>query len=117
MLRPARPTLHPRGVYTSVDAGVDRGYRERPCLLAEDLRARGQVFVDLTDDQTMDDAWWYWLIDKFRLPIRLGASTWTPRSGWMIERGLVRITTMDALEVGYSARTAGPTRDRCSAPR
>lgn len=46
-----------------------------------------------------------WLIDKSAL-VRLGASpdatTWADR----IERGLVRITTVTLLEVGYSARNA-----------
>jgi predicted nucleic acid-binding protein len=47
-----------------------------------------------------------WLIDKSAL-VRLGASPdvcdWASR----IQRGLVRITTVTRLEVGYSART-GP---------
>jgi predicted nucleic acid-binding protein len=46
-----------------------------------------------------------WLIDKSAL-VRLGespdAGDWASR----IERGLVRITTVTRLEVGYSARTA-----------
>lgn len=46
-----------------------------------------------------------WLIDKSAL-VRLGASseveTWASR----IERGLVRISTVTLLEVGYSARDA-----------
>jgi predicted nucleic acid-binding protein len=45
-----------------------------------------------------------WLIDKSAL-VRLGASpdaaSWASR----IERGLVRITTVTRLEVGYSARS------------
>jgi len=47
-----------------------------------------------------------WLIDKSAL-VRLGVSpdsaTWAER----IERGLVRVTTVTRLEVGYSARS-GP---------
>lgn len=46
-----------------------------------------------------------WLIDKSAL-VRLGSSRdwaeWNP----LIERGLVRITTVTLLEVGYSARSA-----------
>jgi hypothetical protein len=49
------------------------------------------------------------LIDKSAL-VRLGASPdvecWAER----IERGLVRITTVPLLEVGYSARDAGELR-------
>lgn len=55
-----------------------------------------------------------WLIDKsalVRLPASADSSTWAAR----IERGLVRITTITRLEVGYSARSgidlrAGMTR-------
>ncbi len=47
-----------------------------------------------------------WLIDKSAL-VRLGASpeaaVWAER----IERGVVRITTVTLLEIGYSARDAG----------
>lgn len=50
-----------------------------------------------------------WLVDKSAL-VRLGNSRdavdWASR----IERGLVRITTMTRLEVGYSARTAAEAR-------
>jgi predicted nucleic acid-binding protein len=50
-----------------------------------------------------------WLIDKSAL-VRLGASadagTWAER----IERGLVRISTVTLLEVGYSARSAAEVR-------
>jgi predicted nucleic acid-binding protein len=56
-----------------------------------------------------------WLIDKSAL-VRLGnspdAATWAGR----IERGLVRITTMTRLEVGYSARTAGEARSVFATP-
>jgi predicted nucleic acid-binding protein len=51
----------------------------------------------------------HWLIDKSALA-RLGASpdadTWANR----IERGLVHITTVTRLEVGYSARSASDLR-------
>lgn len=51
-----------------------------------------------------------WLIDKSAL-VRLGASpdaaTWASR----IERGLVRITSVTRLEVGFSARTAADLRE------
>ena len=46
-----------------------------------------------------------WLIDKsayVRLPSSLNAEEWTSR----IERGLVRITTLTQLEIGFSARSA-----------
>ena len=50
-----------------------------------------------------------WLIDKSAL-VRLGdspdAAEWANR----IERGLVRITTVTRLEVGYSARSAAQAR-------
>ncbi|MCW2529591.1 MAG: hypothetical protein JWM76_4451 [Pseudonocardiales bacterium] len=50
-----------------------------------------------------------WIIDKSAL-VRLAdspdAATWANR----IERGLVRITTVTRLEVGYSARTGGQAR-------
>jgi predicted nucleic acid-binding protein len=50
-----------------------------------------------------------WLIDKSAL-VRLGdspdAGDWADR----ITRGLVRITTVTRLEVGYSARTGGQAR-------
>jgi predicted nucleic acid-binding protein len=50
-----------------------------------------------------------WLIDKSAL-VRLGSSpdaaTWASR----IERGLIRITTVTRLEVGYSARSAADLR-------
>jgi predicted nucleic acid-binding protein len=50
-----------------------------------------------------------WLIDKSAL-VRLGASAdaddWADR----IERGLVRITSVTVLEVGYSARSGGDLR-------
>lgn len=50
-----------------------------------------------------------WLIDKSAL-VRLGASpdatTWAER----IQRGLVRVTTVTRLEVGYSARSAADLR-------
>jgi predicted nucleic acid-binding protein len=50
-----------------------------------------------------------WLIDKSAL-VRLGAST--DAAGWAdrIERGLVRITTVTRLEVGYSARSGRDLR-------
>ena len=56
-----------------------------------------------------------WLIDKSAL-VRLAASpdaeTWADR----IERGLVRITTVTRLEVGYSARTAPDLRSGLRRP-
>lgn len=56
-----------------------------------------------------------WLIDKSAI-VRLGSSpdaaVWADR----IERGLVRITTMTRLEVGYSARTAAEARSVFDTP-
>jgi predicted nucleic acid-binding protein len=46
-----------------------------------------------------------WLIDKSAL-VRLGASTAAAAWAERIQRGLVRITTVTLLEVGYSARNA-----------
>ena len=50
-----------------------------------------------------------WLIDKSAL-VRLGSSP--DADGWAsrIERGLVRITTVTRLEVGYSARSGADLR-------
>jgi hypothetical protein len=50
-----------------------------------------------------------WLIDKSAL-VRLGTSP--DADGWAsrIERGLVRITTVTRLEVGYSARSGADLR-------
>jgi predicted nucleic acid-binding protein len=50
-----------------------------------------------------------WLIDKsaiVRLAISSDAATWADR----IERGLVRMTTVTRLEVGFSARSADHLR-------
>lgn len=45
-----------------------------------------------------------WLIDKSAL-VRLGHSTIAAEWATRIERGVVRITTLTRLEVGYSARS------------
>jgi predicted nucleic acid-binding protein len=50
-----------------------------------------------------------WLIDKSAL-VRLADSPDAEQWAERIERGLVRITTVTLLEVGYSARTAGQAR-------
>jgi hypothetical protein len=56
-----------------------------------------------------------WLIDKSAL-VRLGASPdgadWASR----IERGLVRITTVTRLEIGYSARSGADLRSGLRQP-
>ena len=56
-----------------------------------------------------------WLIDKSAL-VRLGvspdASIWADR----IERGLVRVSTVTRLEIGYAARTAEDLRIHLSRP-
>lgn len=46
-----------------------------------------------------------WLIDKSAL-VRLGASPQAPEWAARIERGLVAISSVTRLEVGYSARSA-----------
>lgn len=56
-----------------------------------------------------------WLIDKSAL-VRLGASPDAADWATRIERGLVRITTMTRLEVGYSARTAADARSVFGTP-
>lgn len=50
-----------------------------------------------------------WLIDKSAL-VRLGRSPDAAEWANRIERGLVRITTVTLLEVGYSARSADDLR-------
>ena len=50
-----------------------------------------------------------WLIDKSAL-VRLHAAADTVEWASRIERGLVRISTVTRLEVGYSARTAADHR-------
>jgi predicted nucleic acid-binding protein len=50
-----------------------------------------------------------WLIDKSAL-VRLGDSPDADEWANRIERGLMRITTVTRLEVGYSARTAAQAR-------
>jgi predicted nucleic acid-binding protein len=50
-----------------------------------------------------------WLIDKSAL-VRLAASPAAAEWASRIERGLVRITTVTRLEVGYSARTGTELR-------
>lgn len=50
-----------------------------------------------------------WLIDKSAL-VRLAASPDAPEWAARIERGLVRVTTVTRLEVGYSARSGEDLR-------
>ncbi len=50
-----------------------------------------------------------WLIDKSAL-VRLGASPDAGEWARRIERGVVRITTVTRLEVGYSARSGADLR-------
>jgi predicted nucleic acid-binding protein len=50
-----------------------------------------------------------WLIDKSAL-VRLGASSDVDLWAGRIERGLVRISTVTRLEIGYSARSAADLR-------
>lgn len=56
-----------------------------------------------------------WLIDKSAL-VRLGQSPDAELWAGRIERGLVRITTMTRLEVGYSARSAAQARSAFRTP-
>lgn len=56
-----------------------------------------------------------WLVDKsalVRLTAAIDAAEWASR----IERGLVRISTLTRLEVGYSARTAADHRTLLAEP-
>lgn len=56
-----------------------------------------------------------WLIDKSAV-VRIGtspeAATWADR----VERGLVRISTVTRLELGYSARSGGELREGMRRP-
>ena len=56
-----------------------------------------------------------WLIDKSAL-VRLGRSTEAPEWASRIQRGLVRISTVTLLEVGYSARTVDELRSGHARP-
>jgi predicted nucleic acid-binding protein len=56
-----------------------------------------------------------WLIDKSAL-VRLAASAETEEWATRIERGLVRITTVTRLEVGFSARSGTDLRAGQSQP-
>jgi len=56
-----------------------------------------------------------WLIDKSAL-VRLAASADAEDWAGRIERGLVRISTVTRLEVGYSARTGQALRDATRRP-
>jgi predicted nucleic acid-binding protein len=56
-----------------------------------------------------------WLIDKSAL-VRLGDSPDAEEWASRIERGMVRITTVTRLEVGYSARTAAQARSVFNTP-
>jgi len=56
-----------------------------------------------------------WLVDKSAL-VRLGDSPDVEEWANRIERGLVRITTVTRLEVGYSARSAAQARAVFSTP-
>jgi len=51
-----------------------------------------------------------WLVDRSAL-VRMAASPDAAEWATRIERGLVRITSITRLEVGYSARTATDLRD------
>jgi predicted nucleic acid-binding protein len=56
-----------------------------------------------------------WLVDKSAL-VRLGQSTDAPEWANRIQRGLVRITTVTRLEVGYSARSGAEARAAARQP-
>jgi predicted nucleic acid-binding protein len=56
-----------------------------------------------------------WLIDKSAL-VRLSASSSASEWAGRIDRGLVRISTVTRLEVGYSARTASDHRALLAQP-
>lgn len=56
-----------------------------------------------------------WLIDKSAL-VRLGRSPDAERWAGRIERGLVRVTTLTRLEIGFSARSGDDLRHGLSSP-
>lgn len=56
-----------------------------------------------------------WLVDKSAL-VRLGTSNRAEEWARRIERGLVRITTVTRLEVGFSARSGHDLRTELSRP-
>lgn len=56
-----------------------------------------------------------WLVDKSAL-VRLGDSRDAEEWANRIERGLVRITTVTRLEIGYSARNAAQARAAFNTP-
>ncbi len=56
-----------------------------------------------------------WLVDKSAL-VRLAASTDAERWASRIERGLMRITAVTRLEVGYSARSEADLRSISTTP-
>lgn len=56
-----------------------------------------------------------WLIDKSAL-VRLAASPDADEWASRIERGLVRITTVTRLEIGYSARSGADLREGLRLP-
>jgi predicted nucleic acid-binding protein len=56
-----------------------------------------------------------WLIDKSAL-VRLAVSSDSDEWAARMERGLVRITTMTRLEVGFSARSGTDLRDSQNRP-
>ena len=56
-----------------------------------------------------------WLIDKSAL-VRLAASPHAAEWASRIDRGLVRISTVTRLEIGFSARSAGDLRRSHSEP-
>ncbi len=78
----------------------DRG----PGALRRHLQRPGRPGRDVTGLAVTD-----WLIDKSAL-VRLGASPDADDWASRIERGLVRITTVTRLEVGYSARSGADLR-------
>jgi predicted nucleic acid-binding protein len=56
-----------------------------------------------------------WLIDKSAL-VRLAASPDAPEWAARLERGLVRVSTVTRLEVGFSARSGGELRNAAGRP-
>lgn len=56
-----------------------------------------------------------WLIDKSTL-VRLGGSPDADEWAYRIGRGLVRITTLTRLEIGYSARNVSRAREAFTTP-
>ena len=75
------------------------------------------MFADLADDDVMSQSLdvTSWLIDKSAL-VRLARSPDATAWAGRLQRGLVRISTVTRLEVGYSARSGDELRSSVGRP-